>query len=381
MKSTKILESKGSTFYIKGRNLPKGCQLCLKGVKVVLFLNGICQKPAHCSWYCPISEERRGKDITFADEIHVFSHKDLLIEINKINAKGMSITGGEPLLESNLEKTYDYIKYVKKMKGKKFHVHLYTNGMNFNESIAEKLAEVGLDEIRFHPPLNKWENIKFALNKGFSVGAEVPVIPGFEYNNNLENLILFLNKIGAEFINLNEFEICYPNSQYLKEKGFKLKKDTVATVENSKETAMKLITKLAPKTSLKIHFCTIKAKDYHQLKNRYLRRAKTIKLPYEVITEEGLLIYGQIEGSDENLTSLKELIISKFNVPKEQITIEKNKIRLPYYIALTDKFIEFLENKNLDGFVEEIIPFRGEYRQITEKTPIKVFKHEMKGSK
>ena len=381
MKSTKILESKGNTFYIKGRYIPKGCQLCLEGAKVVLFLNGICQKPAHCSWYCPISEERRGKNITFADEIHVFSHQDLLIEINKINAKGMSITGGEPLLESNLEKTYEYIKYVKKMKGEKFHVHLYTNGINFNESIAEGLADAGLDEIRFHPPLNDWENIKFALNKGFCVGAEVPVIPGSEYSNNLENFILYLNKIGAEFINLNEFEICYPNSQYLKEKGFKLKKGTVATVENSKETAMKLIKKLAPKTSLKIHFCTIKAKDYHQLKNRYLRRAKTIKFPYEVITEEGLLIYGQIEGAEENLTSLKELIISKFNVPKELITIEKNKIILPYYIALTDKFIEFLDHKNLDGFVEEIIPFRGEYCQITEKTPIKIFKHEMKGSK
>ena len=44
-------------------------------------------------------------------------------------------------------------------------------------------------------------------------------------------------------------------------------------------------------------------------------------------------------------------------------------------------FIEFLDDRNLVGFIEEIIPFRGEYRQITETTPIKVFKHEMKGSK
>ena len=125
MKRSKILESKGNTFYLKGRNIPKGCQFCLKGAKVVLFLNGICQKPDHCSWYCPISEERKGKNNTFADEIQVFSNDDLLIEITKINAKGMSITGGEPLLKSNLEKTLDYIKYVKTIKGKKFHIHLY----------------------------------------------------------------------------------------------------------------------------------------------------------------------------------------------------------------------------------------------------------------
>ena len=84
MKKFKILESKGNTFYIKGRNMPKGCQLCLKGAKVVLFLNGICQRPDHCSWYCPISEERKRKDITFADEIQIFSHEDLLNEIEKI---------------------------------------------------------------------------------------------------------------------------------------------------------------------------------------------------------------------------------------------------------------------------------------------------------
>ncbi len=377
MKRSKILESKGNTFYLKGRNIPKGCQFCLKGAKVVLFLNGICQKPDHCSWYCPISQERKGKNNTFADEIQVFSNDDLLIEITKINAKGMSITGGEPLLKSNLEKTLDYIKYVKTIKGKKFHIHLYTNGNNFNESIAEKLAEAGLDEIRFHPPKNKWEHIKFALNKGMSVGAEVPVIPTQEYTKYLENLILYLDKIGAEFINLNEFEICYPNSQYLKEKGFKLKKDTIAAVENSKETAMALIKRLAPKTSLKIHFCTIRAKDYHQLKNRYLRRANTIKLPYEEITDDGLLIYALIEGSEDILAVVKTSIVSKFKIPKELISIEKNNIKLPYYIVLIDKFIEFLDDKKLEGFIEEIIPFRGKYCQITERTPLRVFLKEV----
>ena len=377
MKRSKILESKGNTFYLKGRNIPKGCQFCLKGAKVVLFLNGICQKPDHCSWYCPISQERKGKNNTFADEIQVFSNDDLLIEITKINAKGMSITGGEPLLKSNLEKTLDYIKYVKTIKGKKFHIHLYTNGNNFNESIAEKLAEAGLDEIRFHPPKNKWEHIKFALNKGMSVGAEVPVIPTQEYTKYLENLILYLDKIGAEFINLNEFEICYPNSQYLKEKGFKLKKDTIAAVENSKETAMALIKRLAPKTSLKIHFCTIRAKDYHQLKNRYLRRANTIKLPYEEISDDGLLIYALIEGSEDILAVVKTSIVSKFKIPKELISIEKNNIKLPYYIVLIDKFIEFLDDKKLEGFIEEIIPFRGKYCQITERTPLRVFLKEV----
>ena len=85
MRKLKLVESKGRTIYIKGRGIPKGCQLCLKGAKAVLFLNGICQKPHHCSWYCPISEERRGKDIAFADEIELLKNEDLLTEINMVN--------------------------------------------------------------------------------------------------------------------------------------------------------------------------------------------------------------------------------------------------------------------------------------------------------
>ena len=381
MKRSKIVESKGNTFYIKGRNISKGCSLCLKGAKAVLFLNGICQNPLHCSWYCPISEERKNKEFTFADEIQIYSKKDLLLEINNINAKGMSITGGDPLIASNLEKTLEYIKYVKLAKGKKFHVHLYTNGIDFSETIAKKLSKVGLDEIRFHPPKKYWENIKFALNKGITVGAEVPVIPSDDEIRILEEFILYLDKIGADFINLNEFEICYPNSQSLKERGFRLKDGTIASVENSKEKALDLIKKLAPKTSIKIHFCTIRAKDYYQLKNRYLRRAKTIKLPYEEITEEGLLIYAILEGNEQNTPYLKSLLQASFNIPDRHISITNDQIKLPYYYALTDDFIEFLEENKIEGFVEEIIPIRGEYCQITERTPIEVFRKELKGFK
>ena len=110
MKKTRIVETEANSLYLKGRGIPKGCKYCLKGAKAVLFLNGICQKPYHCSWYCPISEERRDKEITYADEIEIDSKMELLEEINKIDAKGMSITGGEPLSELNLEKTFEYIR-------------------------------------------------------------------------------------------------------------------------------------------------------------------------------------------------------------------------------------------------------------------------------
>ncbi|MFX1417406.1 MAG: radical SAM protein [Promethearchaeota archaeon] len=377
MRKIKIAKTDSQTYYIKGRSIPKGCKYCLKGSKVVLFLNGICQKPDHCNWYCPISEERRGKNLTFADEIEIRTKEELLKEIELISAKGMSITGGEPLSEINLEKTIDYINYIKAKKGKKFHIHLYSNGINFNENIAERLSLTGLDEIRFHPGRKNWSNVKKALNTQMKVGVEVPVIPGDENVKLLEDFIYYLDNNGIDFINLNEFEYCFPNSKALKERGFKLKKDSIATVINSHETAINLIQKLGPKVSIKMHFCTIRAKDYYQLKNRYIRRAKNIKLPYEVITEEGLLLYAQIEGKQKDLEKFYKFLITDLKIHDKFIFYDKINIKIPFYIAIEDQIISILKNYELTGYIIETTPFRQlKYNQITEKTPLNVFKKE-----
>ena len=377
MKKINLTKSEEETFFIKGRNIPKGCKYCLKGSKAVLFLNGICQKPDHCSWYCPISEERRDKDVTFADEIEITTKEELLKEIKMINAQGMSITGGEPLSEINFEKTLDYIKYVKLNKGKKFHIHLYTNGIDFNENKADKLSMAGLDEIRFHPAKEYWVNIEKALNKQMKVGAELPIIPEKEEIETLEKLIIYLNTIGADFINLNEFEYCFPNSQALKERGFQLKNGSIASVINSQETGLDLIRKIGAKVSIKMHLCSIRAKDYYQLKNRYIRRAKNIKLPYEVITEEGLLVFGQIEGDKKELDKFYKNLLFNLRIQNKFISYDEKNIKIPFYISIKDQVLSILEKYQLEGFIVETTPFRlSKYQQITEKTPIELFKEE-----
>ena len=235
-----------------------------------------------------------------------------------------------------------------------------------------------LDEIRFNPPKENWNVIKYALDKGMSVGAEVPVIPEKEYVKNLEELIFYLDEIGAEFINLNEFEYCSPNSQSLKERGFKLKEGTIASVERSDETAITLIKKIAPKVKIKIHFCTIIAKDYWQLRERYLRRAKTIKLPYEEINEDGLLIFAQIEGDKIKIKEFKNILLNQLKVPRKFLSYDGLDIKLPLSFAIEEDLVKLIDQNNLKGYIVEITPFREEqYQQITEKTPIKVFKEEL----
>jgi pyruvate formate-lyase activating enzyme-like uncharacterized protein len=377
MKNTKITKTKETNFYLKGRGLPKGCKLCLKGQKAVLFLNGICQKPLHCSWYCPISIERKDKDLTFANEIEISSKEGLLEEVNNTDAKGMSITGGEPLTELNLEKTLDYIKFIKNQKGTKFHVHLYTNGINFSNSIAIKLALAGLDEIRFHPSKENWSNIELALNREFSVGAEVPVIPNKEKIKELREFIIYLNKIRVDFVNLNEFEYCFPNSESLKKRGYQLKRSSIASVVNSHEAAIDLMKEMSNKVSIKIHFCPIHSKDYYQLKNRYIRRAKNIKFPFEVINEDGLLMFGQIEGNNDDLDKFTNVLLSELEVNENLILFNGKNIKLPLKLSIHDQIISLFENFHLKGYIVEMTPFRQQkYQQITEKTPIRLFKEE-----
>lgn len=377
MSKVKIVKTKENNYYFKGRRLPKGCKLCLKGQKAVLFLNGICQKPNHCSWYCPISAERKNKDLTFADEIKINSKEDLLEEINKIDAKGMSITGGEPLSRLNIAKSLDYIKYIKLQKGNKFHIHLYTNGININEMMVEELVSAGLDEIRFHPDKENWSNIKYTLDKGLVVGAEVPVIPSREDLNNLREFIIYIDNLGVDFINLNEFEYCFPNSQSLKQRGFYLKEGTIASVVKSEEFALDLFKDLNKIVSLQIHFCSTTAKDYYQLKNRYLRRAKNIRLPFEVITEEGLLIFAQIEGNKEDLEKFYHFLSTEMKMDEKLVVYNGENIKVPFYVSVDSQFVSIFESFQLKAYIVEMTPFRVlKYQQITEKTPLKLFKKE-----
>ena len=374
----KIVESKWESYYIKGRSIPKGCQLCLQGKKTVLFINGLCQNPQHCYWYCPISEERKNKDQSFVNEIPIINKLDLLKEINTSRSSGISITGGDPLYEPNVKRTIEYIEYLKQKKGKRFHIHLYTNGLNFNENIAQKLANAGLDEIRFNPPRKFWNNIKFALNKGMQVGVEVPAIPDVFNIKELEDFIYFLDKIGADFININEFEYCMPNSEYLKERGYFLQNGTIASVKNSKDYALDLIKRVTDKVHLKIHLCTVLTKDFWQLSLRYNRRAKSIKKPFEEITEEGLLIFASVEGNDQMLELIKNYFLTDIELSQKLFEVRNYEINFPIEVALNSDFQKFALQHNLKINIIETTPFiERKYRQITEKTPIDVFKEEL----
>ncbi|MCX9026767.1 MAG: radical SAM protein [Candidatus Methanoperedens sp.] len=279
--------------------LPEGCRLCYKGAKMVLFVTGVCGK--NC-FYCPVSNERRGKDKIFANERLVNRDEDLIEEAISMDALGTGITGGEPLLR--LDRVVHYINLLKNKFGKSHHIHLYT-ALAPNKEVLESLRRAGLDEIRFHPPRNILQNIGRtyyrvsiieAHKMGILTGIEIPAIT-FDFSG----VISLLKEVDG-FLNVNELEFSETNLAELKKLGYLPVNDTSCAALGSKEVAESLDFE-------KLHFCSSRFKDAVQLRERFKRIAKKSARYFDEITDDGTLVYGVIQGDCVHL--LEELGVHK----------------------------------------------------------------------
>jgi pyruvate formate-lyase activating enzyme-like uncharacterized protein len=296
--------------------LPEGCRLCYKGAKMVLFVTGICGR--NC-FYCPVSKQRRDKDIIYANERCVNRDEELIEEAISMDALGTGITGGEPLLR--LERVIHYIKLLKNNFGKSHHIHLYT-ALAPNKGVLESLKKEGLDEIRFHPPQNLLPDINKtyyrvslteAYKIGLSAGIEIPSI-----NCDLNGVISLLKEVDG-FLNLNELEFSETNYSQLMNQGYSIVDDTSSAALGSREVAQVL-------DHNKMHFCSSRFKDAIQLRERFKRIAKRSARNFDEITDDGTLVYGVIEGMCSSL--LKEA-----RVKEEMYAIQDGTVEIAWWIA------------------------------------------------
>ncbi|MBN3037026.1 MAG: radical SAM protein [Candidatus Diapherotrites archaeon] len=290
--------------------LSKACRQCWQGAELVLFITGRCNKKC---WYCPISDKRAGKDVVYANERPIKHATDALQEAREMRAKGMGITGGEPLLVLN--RVAQYIKLFKKTFGPEFYAHLYTWGDLVTPKALKTLRDAGLDEIRFHDPNNAVK----ALGSGMRVGIEVPVIPGED--SALRKAVGICADNGF-FLNLNELEFSDSNYEGLLAQGFKHDPNTNA-VKGSKGLAMKTLRYAAGK-GVDTHFCSVRTKHRLQLANRLKRRAETIRKPWQSVDELGFLEYGVVDGANQSIAKEEKVF---FNKKKKRIETTDSRAR------------------------------------------------------
>ncbi|MCS7139125.1 MAG: radical SAM protein [Nitrososphaerota archaeon] len=324
MKATKYL-----SYYVG--ELPKGCSLCMNGMKVTYFATGLCTRSC---FYCPLSRERRGKDVTYADEVPVRDIEDVINEARLVNAKGIGVTGGDPLLR--VKRVVETIKVLRDEFSNKLHVHLYTTTQpHVNYTTLKKLVEARVDELRFHPnleqddPLNP---VKLAVEMGFNTGIEIPSLPGYE--DRIVKILDRARRLDVAFVVINELEMTEYNAVMLQIKGYRLKAGSPSAVEGSWEVAMSLL-RVVEDMGLSGHFCPAYIKDSAQFRNRLKRKAKNLVMPHETITPDPLLVKGMIKppegmGIEEAFKIVKQLMPTEYihlNIEKKRIECNYRKLK------------------------------------------------------
>ncbi|BBG24627.1 radical SAM protein [Sulfuracidifex tepidarius] len=275
--------------------LPKGCELCRLGSKLVVFISGEC---GDSCYYCPVSSERFNKDKMFANEMEVKDLMDYIYESYRMNALGAGITGGDPILA--LDKVTELIGMFKEEFGESFHIHLYTSGRYVTNDVLKELVGVGLDEIRFHPLKEEYkEAIRKALKYDLDVGIEIPSIPG-EGERTVE-LVKWAKKEGVKFVNLNELELNERNFFQLNSRGMKVAHG-ITGAKGSYENARKVVEEFREDKEITVHYCSSVYKDVVETRTRFLRTIRFSSKAYEGFTGEGTVVRAILKGKVDDLT-------------------------------------------------------------------------------
>lgn len=262
----------------------------MAGAKSVLFVTGLC--PEGC-YYCPISPQRKGRDVTFVNEVPVSDVRDIVDEVAASMSEGVGVTGGEPMLV--LDRVVTAIRVLKEVFGKDFHIHLYTSGTGVSRSSLERLVSAGLDELRIHVVSKlSLDAVKTALEFPVDVVVENPVIPGS--SRWLVELITELDRLGVRYVNLNELEVSELNADSLAMRGFKTSPNG-RSVAGSRETALTVLRWVENEgLEISVHYCPAIYKDRHQYPKRLNRRATATKRVFEEV-EGGLVRWVELGHS------------------------------------------------------------------------------------
>jgi len=329
--------------------ISKGCEQCAKGGKMVMFVYGYCDQ-RDC-FYCPLGENRKNVEQVYANERPVESDEDVIAEAKKMDALGSSITGGEP--QEVLERTCHYIELLKDEFGEDHHIHLYT-GIPGGRENMRRLAEAGLDEIRFHPPLElwgdmhgtEWEEILYiAREEGLTPAFEIPGIrPEPEF-------LEFLDEGAADFCNVNEFEMSDGNYRRMQEEGFERKEGHMSAVEDSRGDILDVMG-----DHEKVYFCTSVFKDAAQHRRRLKRMARNVRREFDDVTDDGTLVYGKSYADPERFEEL--------GVPEEYYTVKSDHVEVAWWLLE-----EMVEDGDVDDgeIVEQYPNYDG---TVVERTPL-----------
>jgi pyruvate formate-lyase activating enzyme-like uncharacterized protein len=280
------------------RDLSPGCRICGEGRWSCLFINSRCN--GRC-FYCPSPQPSIGEPVT--NTISFPDPKDYGDYLHAFGFRGMSVSGGEPLL--TFDRTLRFISHTKRRFGAGMHVWLYTNGILATQEKLRQLGEVGLDEIRFDLSANHYdlEKILWAARYIEIVTVEIPAIP--EDEERLLASLIPMNRAGVKYLNLHQLRCTPHNVSRLVDRGYTFLHGPKVTVLESELTALRTLRQAAREANdLSVNYCSFVYKDRFQTAAYRRRLAGLLCKPYEAVTPAGLIRRMTLKGEPGRIESL-----------------------------------------------------------------------------
>lgn len=279
-------------------NLSPGCRTCVAGQWSCLFINGKCN--GNC-FYCPTRQNEVGQPTT--NSICFPEARDYVAYLERFGFEGASISGGEPLL--TLDKSVRFVRSIKKHFGDTMHVWLYTNGILATVENIRRLADAGLNEIRFDIGATNYNyrQLEHAVGVIPTVTVEIPAVP--EDGERLKDLLPSLYDTGVQYLNLHQLRLTPYNYDKLVVRGYRFLHGEKVTVLDSELTALDILCHAKRNNiELPINYCSFPYKNRFQSLAARRRNGSFIQKSHEELTENGFIRTLTLAGDTEILARL-----------------------------------------------------------------------------
>lgn len=263
--------------------LSPGCRRCGEGSWSCLFINGRCN--GRC-FYCPTAQDDDGPPVT--NGLAFTAPEEYAAYVARFGFRGVSISGGEPLLTPEL--TIAYLRAVRERCGADIHLWLYTNGTLLTSELCHRLREAGLDEIRFDLGAVRYNLKKLRLAVGVipTVTVEIPAVPEDELL--MQQKLWELAEAGCNHLNLHQLRLTPHNFPHLLERDYTFVHGEKVTVLESELTALRLVRySIEHGVGLPVNYCSFPYKRRFQHAAARRRAALSLCAPDEQVTECGYL--------------------------------------------------------------------------------------------
>lgn len=345
--------------------LSPGCRLCVAGSWSCLFVNGRCN--LHC-FYCPGRQDETGQPNT--NNLAFASPAAYVAYLEKFDFRGMSLSGGEPLLTP--ERSLAFLNAAKRRFGDQLHCWMYTNGSLLDANLLGRLQDSGLDEIRFDIGATDYSLAKVAMAIGRipTVTVEIPAVP--EELPRLRAQLHDMAAIGVDYLNLHQLRLTAYNFPRFAGRPYRYLHGDKITVLESELAALELLNYAAEqKLQLPINYCSFIYKNRYQKAAARGRGAAIIGERCETLSPAGYLRSCTLRGTAQALQAIarqlaRQLAATAGETAAWELSAAADQLR---FCAPLGRMIDFTGVTLTLGYVatavREGLSYRHPFREVT----------------